>query len=481
MKHSIKGIIVLATLAVLLITAYQAYWLGDIYVTLQNDLQRDINEAMRSSDFEEIANRVNILKQQGHGGSMAVSVGSDNPHEQVEVKNEYKSEHEDSAAEMQEEEVNSTVPYDNFSDALKDEEAVRRVGLYMQRGIHDGLDAIMPLNPEFYDSLLCARLDSLGVSRKHSTLYLGKVNGGFDTLKVIGARNITEADTFRLSLNSLDDKQYVLLLEKRFFTIPQKMHSALLFSFFTLVVLILAFWYTVNTIRRMRALDEMKSDFTNNITHELKTPIAVAYAANDALLNFGADNPEKTRKYLTICQEQLSLLTQLVEQILSLSMERRKTMKLEMESIPLAPVIDKLMENQKLKIKKQLTVDCDVPKTVNVFADRIHLNNIINNLIDNAVKYSGNNLHLVIKAIRQLDGKVVLTVSDNGIGISADQQRYIFDKFYRVPHGNLHKIKGYGLGLYYVKTMMEKLGGSVSLKSEEGKGTTFKLIFNGEN
>lgn len=514
MKHSLKTIKIIGLLVFLLIAAYQTYWLTDIYTTLTENLQKDINEAMRSADFEEINDRVNTLRQQGYGGTMSVSVGSEDDHQQVGVKNEYhgksnvdennnnnsleKSNDQpldrganatqttnsanDQSTNLQDDQTTNNVPYDEFSDALKDEEALRRVGLYMQKGIHDGLDAIIPLCSVCYDSLLCIKLDSLGVNRKHTTLYLEKNEAGFDTVKVLGEINITKADTFRLSLNTLDDKQYVLLLEKRIITIPQKMHSALLFSFFTLLMLILAFLYILRMIKRMRALDEMKSDFTNNITHELKTPIAVAYAANDALLNFGDNNnPEKIRKYLTICQEQLVLLTQLVEQILSLSMEKRNSMKLEIEPLPLASIVDKLVENQQLKSPKPLTVSCDIPTSLNVMADKIHLNNILNNLIDNAIKYSNESIHIDIKAKRQVDGKIAVTIADNGIGISADQQRYIFDKFYRVPHGNVHKVKGYGLGLYYVKTMIEKLGGSVSLQSEEGKGTTFRLLFNGED
>ncbi len=500
MKHSIKSIFILATIVILAIAAYQAYWLTDIYSTLQANFSGDVSEAMRSADFEEINNRVNKLREEGYGGSMSVSVGSEKSHEQVGVKNEYhegtnknsdesanqsssETETELSQEELpkEEEEVSNTVPYDDFSNSLKDEEALRRVGLYMQKGIHDGLDAIIPVCPVCYDSLLCKKLDSLGISRRHTTLYIQKTEADIDTL-LIGSPRIAQADTFSITLNSLESKQYILLLERPFISIPHKMHSALLFSAFTLLILILAFWYIINMIRRMRDLDEMKTDFTNNITHELKTPIAVAYAANDALLNFGESNsPEKLKKYLTICQDQLTLLTQLVEQILSLSMEKRKTMKLNIEPIALAPVINKIVENHQLKTKKPLTIDLDVPASITVLSDKIHLNNIINNLVDNAVKYSGESLHLTIKAKRQVDGTIVLTIADNGIGISDEQQRYIFDKFYRVPHGNVHQVKGYGLGLYYVKTMLKKLGGSVSLKSEVGSGTTFKLTFNGEN
>ena len=134
----------------------------------------------------------------------------------------------------------------------------------------------------------------------------------------------------------------------------------------------------------------MKSDFTNNITHELKTPIAVAYAANDALLNFGqADEKAKRDKYLSISQEQLQRLSGLVEQILTMSMEQRKTFRLRPEEITLATLLESLTEQHKLKATNPIDIDYRVePANLTVFADRTHFSNILSNLIDNAVKYS---------------------------------------------------------------------------------------------
>lgn len=489
MKYHQKNIVALATVAILAITAYQAYWLIDIYTTLQSNLQKDIKEAMRASDFQEIAHRVNILKDQSYGGEMNISVGAEETHEKVTVKNEYQSrEHlaekqagnDDDISDDSNEHRKSTVPYDEFDNALRDEEDVFRVGLYMQRGIHDGLDAILPINAEYYDSVLSARLSALGVHSKHSTLYIKHKDEAFDTLKFFGDRNIVKADTFALEINSSGNLRYILLVEKKLLSVPPQMHSAIWFSAFTLLILIVAFWYLINMIRSMRALDEMKSDFTNNITHELKTPIAVAYAANDALLNFnGTSDPKKLRKYLEICQEQLNLLTRLVEQILSLSMERRRNMKLTIEPVEVLPVVNKIIENHRLKATKPIKANIDVPQGISVIADSMHFANIINNLVDNAIKYSHDEVSLHISAHPDSESKTIITISDNGIGIDKEQQKYIFDKFYRVPHGNLHQVKGYGLGLYYVKNMMQRFGGLITVKSELNKGTTFKLIFNG--
>lgn len=225
----------------------------------------------------------------------------------------------------------------------------------------------------------------------------------------------------------------------------------------------------------------MKSDFTNNITHELKTPIAVAYAANDALLNFNqAEEKAKRDKYLRICQEQLQRLSGLVEQILSMSMERRRTFRLHPEEFAIRDILETLIEQHKLKAESSVHISVDIePEDLSVLADRTHFSNIISNLIDNAIKYSHGEAEVAIHCrkvtVEGQNEQTEISVSDHGIGIAPEKQKHIFDKFYRVPTGNLHDVKGYGLGLFYVKTMIEKHGGSVSVKSELGKGSTFTI------
>ena len=227
----------------------------------------------------------------------------------------------------------------------------------------------------------------------------------------------------------------------------------------------------------------MKSDFTNNITHELKTPIAVAYAANDALLNFNqAEEKAQRDKYLRICQEQLQRLSGLDEQILSMSMERRKTFRLHPEPLSMESILEPLIEQHKLKAEKPVHISTDIePAGLTLTADRTHFSNIISNLIDNAIKYSPEAADVNIRCRQTASAGqgefVEIAISDRGTGIAPEKQSHIFDKFYRVPTGNLHNVKGYGLGLFYVKTMTEKHGGSVTVKSEPGKGSTFTLRF----
>ena len=212
-----------------------------------------------------------------------------------------------------------------------------------------------------------------------------------------------------------------------------------------------------------------------------KTPIAVAYAANDALLNFNqAEEKAQRDKYLRICQEQLQRLSGLVEQILSMSMERRRTFRLHPEEFAIRDILETLIEQHKLKAESSVHISVDIePEDLSVLADRTHFSNIISNLIDNAIKYSHGEAEVAIHCrkvtVEGQNEQTEISVSDHGIGIAPEKQKHIFDKFYRVPTGNLHDVKGYGLGLFYVKTMIEKHGGSVSVKSELGKGSTFTI------
>jgi signal transduction histidine kinase len=220
----------------------------------------------------------------------------------------------------------------------------------------------------------------------------------------------------------------------------------------------------------------MKSDFTNNMTHELKTPLAVAYSAIDTLLNFKqGENRDKRNQYLQICIEQLSHLSGLVEQILYVSMERTKKITLNKETVELKPFIAQIAGNHTLKANKPVDIHIDIqPETLSVHADATHLNNIINNLIDNAVKYATSEEAVEITVASYMEKEFcILSVKDNGMGISPENQKLIFDRFYRVPQGNLHDIKGFGLGLSYVKSIVERHGGCITVKSALHKGAEF--------
>lgn len=242
-----------------------------------------------------------------------------------------------------------------------------------------------------------------------------------------------------------------------------------------MAVLVFALCYLIRTVVRLRTLEEMKDDFTHNMTHELKTPLAIAYSANDALLNYtGHDDLETHRRYLTVALEQLARLGEMIDNILSVSMERQRTLVLRKEPVKVFPLVEELAEHQKLRSGKPVEVEIDVvPHDLAVDTDARHFANVVNNLLDNAVKYSGERVKVTVRATA-----AGLSVSDDGIGIPAESLPLVFDRFYRVPQGNRQEVRGYGIGLYYVKSMVEKMGWRISVESKLHVGSTFTIRFN---
>lgn len=365
--------------------------------------------------------------------------------------------------------------------------SITNMAAYIQRGMHSGLDIFIEPSFATYDSLLNARLREMDIDIRYRLQYLYSGYDAYDrwlytdTLATGGTPGYIpgpDAVSYQYAFSSSEHDVYRLTTEPLGNLVLRQMAGILTTSLVILLILGFSFWYLIRTILRQKTLEEMKSDFTNNITHELKTPIAVAYAATDALLNFHqADDPGKRERYLRICQEQLGRLGGLVEQILSMSMERRKTFRLRLEEVRLADLLPSLIELHKLKADKPVHVTLDiVPEDLTVTADRTHLANIVSNLLDNAVKYSRDRADITVRCRRtETDDRTwaEINVADHGIGIARDRQPHVFDKFYRVPTGNLHEVKGYGLGLFYVKTMVEKHGGTVEVKSEPDKRSEF--------
>jgi signal transduction histidine kinase len=172
-----------------------------------------------------------------------------------------------------------------------------------------------------------------------------------------------------------------------------RMQGLILTTVLIILLLAFAFWYLIRTVIGLRSIEEMKDDFTNNMTHELKTPIAVTYSAVDALLHYRqGDDKEKRERYLEICEQQLKRLGGLVEKILTVSMERRKTLTMNKEPVPLRPLIENLMEEYRLRSDKPISFHTDIADDMIINADKMHISNVLSNLMDNAIKYSGDDV-----------------------------------------------------------------------------------------
>ena len=477
MKSYLKPIATAVIVAMTVLFAYQTWWLARMYRSEVLKTENAVIAALRTCDFNEMMYRLQRVGEEqaaeGFTGDIAVgAVFRKNGSLSAQItapryRGAMRGNHQSTTYRFTQE--------DDGIDQGENNETLEHVSAQMIRGIRAGIDDV-DNNIDFgiFDSLLVISLKEYGLDGNHKVELVMSVNGEESVLKEIcteGYLPTNKSVSYEYVYDVQETAMYRLWIEPVGKAVLKQMTGILVASVLILIVLVAVFLYLIHIIRTQKSLDELKSDFTNNMTHELKTPISVAYAANDALLNFpDEDSPEQRRKYLEISQNQLEHLSGLVEQILSMSMERRKGLVLRKEDICLADMVADLTNKQKMRVEKPVTFDVEIVEGTTINADRMHLGNILNNLLDNAIKYSGETVTISIKADERH-----ISIKDNGIGISESDLKHIFEKFYRAHTGNIHDVKGYGLGLYYVKSIVEKHGWTITAKSEPGKGTTFTI------
>ncbi|MBT1706030.1 sensor histidine kinase [Chryseosolibacter indicus] len=249
------------------------------------------------------------------------------------------------------------------------------------------------------------------------------------------------------------------------------------FSSFVLLIVIIFFAYTLFIILKQKRLSEIQKDFINNMTHEFKTPISTIALSAEVLKDPNIiKQPERLLNYTTIIEKENSRLKQHVERVLQMARLDKEDIGLKKERLDINHIITDAIKNTSHALQERGgIIDTELEASQHYLeGDRLHVTNVLNNLIDNAIKYCRETPHIIIRTINS--GKnVIIEVQDNGIGISAENQKRIFQKFYRVPTGNVHDVKGFGLGLNYVKTVVEAHKGTIRLESELNKGSTFKV------
>lgn len=270
-----------------------------------------------------------------------------------------------------------------------------------------------------------------------------------------------------MSLYFPDQASYIL----------SKIWMTLFSSVIFILILVASFGFAIRTIFKQKQLSEVKNDFINNMTHEFKTPISTIALASEALRD---EEVNKTlglkEKYLGIIHDENKRLGQQVEKVLQMAVIDRKDMELKPEAVDVHEIIEKAIENISIQVaNKKGTISKQLSANhTEAVADRVHLTNIIYNLLDNANKYSKEDPKIRISTEDRANS-ILIKVEDHGIGIANDALPRIFDKFYRIPTGNLHDVKGFGLGLAYVKNMIEAHGGSITATSELKKGSKFTV------
>ncbi len=247
---------------------------------------------------------------------------------------------------------------------------------------------------------------------------------------------------------------------------------------FTLIIMC-AFFITVRALIKQKKLSEIKSDFINNMTHEFKTPLATISLAVDALKNEKVSGDKEKMNYFTaIIKEENKRMNKQVETILQAALLDKQEVQLNLKKLHAHEMINSALNNIHLQVEEKngkLEIHLGNGNDI-VMADEVHFTNLINNLLDNAVKYSKDNLKIILTT-QSSAKEFKLKIEDNGIGMNKETLSRIFEKFYRAHTGNIHNVKGFGLGLSYVKTMVDAHHGTIKAESTPGKGTTFNLSF----
>ena len=456
-------------IVIAVIFSCNVYYLVSLYNSIRSNVERDVMTALADADIDDLMYRAGRAQALASNVQMQEDIEEYNAPRKAEAST-YKDENGQLISVRTE--ADGTVIEERAMLSENSSYSNQMVDA-MSRQFHAIMDKYIPYDMAVMDSVLYNQLSNRFIYPEF--LCVEVVNSNDSVIcgnpKLNGELGL---DSFSFNINSDEGIYYKAYMTPLTRHILSQMFGIIITVFLLMVAFSLAFWYLFRTVSRLRTIEEMKDDFVSNMTHELKTPIAIAYSANDALLNYDTSNdPDKKTKYLTIANKQLKRLGELVENILAMSMERRKTMKLRPEDIPLREFVEEIAAAQRMRGDKNITINVNVADNIIVEADRTHLANVLNNLIDNAIKYSDESVEITITG-----NDKDLSVKDNGIGIPSKSIPYLFNKFYRVPHGNRQDVRGYGIGLYYVKSILDKMGWSIEVKSTEGKSSVFTIKFN---
>lgn len=340
------------------------------------------------------------------------------------------------------------------------------------------------VQPQTIDSLLELELASRGVNLDYSYKITSSLEDSVVFLKASQKEErFLPENTYKTVLFSKDmvrDAGFLLV------TFPQKntlilknMDSILMSSGALLLILAGSFGYTILSILRQKKVSEMKTDFINNMTHEFKTPVATIMIASEALRDPEInDDKARVNKFANIIYDENVRLGNHIERVLNIAKIEKDDLKIESKPLNANDLIANVIDSMSLQLQKKdadLTLALNATKTT-ILGDELHLSNVIFNLVDNANKYSNEAPKIAITTENH-HNQLIIKVADQGIGMNRDQQKKIFEQFYRIPTGNLHDVKGFGLGLSYVNNMVKRMNGTISLNSEKDKGSTFEIKF----
>lgn len=461
-KNYIIIITIISGLALLGLVFIQFYWINDAIEQGRNELENKVNASM--VDIIDEVNRFEAMN----------AMQQKDPYQLLNKINQ---------------KVQGTVVYDSITGIIHYSNATTNIKAknkmmndLMQELFSFGhpLSLEERLPQEVLDSIIDRVLITNGIKAKFK---FGVFNDYGEALYANTA-NTDELlySKYQVELFPLDlfGSRYFLLLsipDERGIVI-RSMWMMLGFSALFLLIIIFAFYYTINTLVKQKKLSIIKNDFINNMTHELKTPISTISLACEALSDQDISKAESSRaRFVNMISEENKRLGTLVENVLQSAVIERGELKLKKENVLLDKIIDDAVQHIHIQVQKRggtLTVNNEAPGS-NIFGDKVHISNVFYNLLDNAIKYTAGAPEISVDVTR-LVGGVLIKIKDNGIGIAKEHQNKVFEKLYRVPTGDRHDVKGFGLGLSYVKSIVESHDGEISLDSALGKGSTFVIF-----
>lgn len=339
------------------------------------------------------------------------------------------------------------------------------------------------ISPALLDSIIGATLREDGITLP---CVYGIVSGREDSIRMgkpAGFERALLASGFRSRLFPSDvlfsGNQLLLYFPGQTLYLLKQVGLFLALTVLFMIVIVLCFFYTIRTIIRQKQFSLRLMDFVNNMTHEFKTPISTIAVATETIARPDVvHEAEKVIRYTAVIRDENTRMKKQVDTILQMAVLEEGDYELKVSDIDVHGIIRRVADNVALQIEPDRgSIECRLEAAESVArVDAIHFTNIIHNVLDNAAKYSAGTPAIVVRTFNR-NGNIAIDVTDHGIGIGEEDVAKVFEKYYRVHTGNVHDVKGFGIGLSYVKLMTEAHGGSVSIESEPGRGTTVHLIF----
>jgi two-component system phosphate regulon sensor histidine kinase PhoR len=342
------------------------------------------------------------------------------------------------------------------------------------------LDVTDIVPPELLDSLIEEELNIMLVKNDYYYAIYNKSNSKF----VAGKYESTEKELLDsdsqytlASIYNPGDYYLSVYFPRKKYMILEQINIWVIMSVIFLIMLLINFAYVIYTLFRQKKLSEVKNDFISNLTHEFKTPIATSSLAAEMLLRPEIENkPQTIRKYANVILDENHRLQDQVEQLLQIAALEAGNLRYRTLKVDIHVLINNVIKNFDIRIKEnniQMEVNLEA-KDHFIIGDREHLQNVFSNLIDNAIKYTPLYPQIKVRSWN-IHGGIMVRVEDNGIGIRKEHQKYIFKKLFRVPTGNIHEARGFGIGLYYVKAVVDHHHGRISVNSQPGTGSSFNI------